>query len=93
MKTVKHYLLLYGITTLLFLLYICILSDNNIARHRQLNRKIKELDRNIIQTKNQINNKYTYEELINSPILLEQYAREKMNMQKADEDVFIIVYE
>ena len=50
------------------------------------------MDENIIQTKNQINNEYSYQQLKNNPKLLHQYAREQMNMQKEDEDVFVIIY-
>lgn len=87
------YIALYGLTALGFLIYILFLSDSNISRHIQLNKKINSLEKSIIQTKNRINNNYTYEELKNNDKLLEQYAREQLNMQKEGEDVFVIVYE
>ncbi|MBP5711274.1 MAG: septum formation initiator family protein [Bacteroidales bacterium] len=87
------YIGLYGGTALLFFLYIFFISDNNLKKHIQLNRKIKSLEESILQTKNRINNKYTYEELKNNDKLLEKYAREQLNMQKEGEDVFVIVYE
>ena len=87
------YIAMYGGTALFFLLYILVISDNNLKKHIQLNRKINSLEESILQTKNRINNKYTYEELKNNDKLLEQYAREQLNMQKEGEDVFVIVYE
>jgi len=47
----------------------------------------------IFKTKNQIKNTYSFDELKRNPVLLEQYAREQMNMMKSDEDVFLLVYE
>ena len=88
----KKFLIVYGITFFLFLLYIIFISDSNISKHIELSKKIKKLDENIIQTKNQINNEYSYQQLKNNPKLLHQYAREQMNMQKEDEDVFVIIY-
>ncbi|MCQ2285717.1 MAG: septum formation initiator family protein [Bacteroidales bacterium] len=79
-------------STVVFLAYFCF-SDNGIREHLRLNRKINNLEESILQTKNQINNKYTYDELKSNDKLLEQYAREQLNMQKEGEDVYVIVYE
>jgi cell division protein FtsB len=52
------------------------------------------LDENIAKTKNQINNTYTFEQLEHDTAgKLEKYAREQLNLQKPDEDVFVVVYE
>lgn len=89
----RFFIILYSSTIILFLLYILVISDHNLARHIELQKKITKLDNNIIRTKNQINNQFTYTELKNNPKLLEQYAREQLNMQKEDEDVFVITYQ
>ena len=89
----RFFVILYSSTIILFLLYILVISDHNLARHIELQKKITKLDNNIIRTKNQINNQFTYTELKNNPKLLEQYAREQLNMQKEDEDVFVITYQ
>jgi hypothetical protein len=89
----KSFFFLYGITIVLFLVYIAFISDNNFAKHKELNQKIKNLETMIYKTKNQINNTYSFDEMKRNPALLEQYAREQMNMHKSDEDVFLLVYE
>jgi cell division protein FtsB len=87
------WLILFGITTLLFLLYMIFFSDNNLSKRRELDKKIDNLEKSITDTKNKIENNYSYDQLKNDSSKLEQYGRERLNMQKADEDVFIIVYE
>ncbi|MCL2290145.1 MAG: septum formation initiator family protein [Bacteroidetes bacterium] len=90
----KPLLIISGITVAVFLVYMLFFSENNIYRHRELNVKMKQLDENIAKTKNQINNTYTFEQLENDTAgKLEKYAREQLNLQKPDEDVFVIVYE
>jgi cell division protein FtsB len=89
----RFFTILYLGTIAIFLVYMLFISAHNLSKHIELSKKIKKLDESIIQTKNQINNKFTYTELKNNPKLLEQYAREQMNMQKKDEDVFVIVYQ
>ncbi len=87
------WLILFGVTTILFILYMIFFSDNNLSKRRELNKKIDNLEKSITDTKNKIENNYSYEQLKSDSSKLEQYGREKLNMQKKDEDVFIIVYE
>lgn len=87
------WLILFGVTTILFVLYMVFFSDNNLSKRRELNKKIDNLEKSITDTKNKIENNYSYEQLKSDSNKLEQYGREKLNMQKKDEDVFIIVYE
>ncbi|MCQ2265446.1 MAG: septum formation initiator family protein [Bacteroidales bacterium] len=89
----KFKLILFGTTTLLFLLYIIFISDSNLLKHKELDRKIDNLEKSITETKNKIENNYSYDQLKSDSSKLEQYGREKLNMQKTDEDVFIVVYE
>ena len=84
---------LYIVTLLLFLAYIFFLSDHNYKTHRDLNRKISNLEEKITNTKNQVGNVYTYEQLMADSALLEKYGREQLNMHKPDEDVFVILHE
>ena len=91
----KHRILVVisSVTVVVFFVYLLFFSENNIYKHRELNMKIKQLDENISKTKNQINNTYTYEQLKNDTAgKLEKYAREQLNLQLADEDVFIVMY-
>jgi hypothetical protein len=72
--------------------YIFLLSDSNISRHRLLNRETKKLEHEIAKVENLTKNDYTYEEISKNPKRLEQYVRENMNMQRPEEDVFVIEY-
>ncbi|MDR1758457.1 MAG: septum formation initiator family protein [Bacteroidales bacterium] len=85
--------LLYTGTALLFVLYLLIVSNHNLARHKELNGQIADIQRKINTTKNQVNVRYRYIDLLNNPAKLEQYGREKLNMHKPDEDMYIFVYE
>ena len=82
----------YAVTIVAFLFYI-IFSDHAYKKHQELNRKIANLEKKIVNTRHQVSNEYTYEELVSDSVLLEKYAREQLNMHKADEDVFILIYE
>ena len=72
--------------------YIFLLSDSNIRRHRQLNQQTRTLKYEIAKVENLTKNDYTYEEISKNPKRLEQYVRENMNMQRPEEDVFVIEY-
>lgn len=89
----KPFRWLYIATFIFFLLYITVISDSNFAKHRELNRQIENLEAQIARTRNHIYNKHDFNDLVNDPVLLEQYAREQMDMHKSGEDVFIMVYE
>lgn len=81
---------LYVTVFLLPLLYVYIFSDSNFKKHRDLDAKAAKLESEITRLNNFVSNKYSYEEISSSDALLEQYAREQLNMKKADEDVFFI---
>lgn len=89
----RFFAVLYGITTVLFLVYFLFLSNNTLKTHRELNRKIDNLENKITHTKNQVGNVHTFDEINSDSVLLEQYAREQLNMHKENEDVFILVHE
>ncbi|MBR4918575.1 MAG: septum formation initiator family protein [Bacteroidales bacterium] len=92
-NSIKLYIIVYGVTLVLFLCYFFFISDHNIKTHRELNRKIDNLEEKIVYTKNQVGNAYTFEQLSSDSVLLEKYAREHLNMHKPDEDVFILIRE
>ena len=87
------WIILFGVTTIVFVLYMFFLSDNNLSKRRELDKKKANLEKSINDTKAKIENSYSFKELKNDTNKLEHYGREKLNMQKADEDVFIIVRE
>ena len=78
----RFFAVLYGITTVLFLVYFLFLSNNTLKTHRELNRKIDNLENKITHTKNQVGNVHTFDEINSDSVLLEQYAREQLNMHK-----------
>ena len=84
---------LYSLGLVVFsCVYIFLLSDSNIRRHRQLNQQTKTLEQEIAKVEHLTDNTYTYEEISKSPKRLEQYVRENMKMQRPEEDVFVIEY-
>lgn len=89
----RFFAILYIVTFLLFLAYFFFLSDHNLKTHRDLSRKIDNLEDKITNTKNQVGNIYTYEQLMADSVLLEKYGREQLNMHRPDEDVFVILHE
>ena len=89
----RFFAVLYGITAVLSLVYFLFLSNNTLKTHRELNRKIDNLENKITHTKNQVGNVHTFDEINSDSVLLEQYAREQLNMHKENEDVFILVHE
>ena len=90
----KILLLISGATVLIFLVYLLFFSEHNLSKHRELNLTIKHYDEIIANTKNQTNNAYTFEQLENDTAgKLEKYAREQLNLQKPNEDVFVVMHE
>lgn len=89
----RFFTILYIVTFLFFVVYFFFLSDHNLKTHRDLNRKIDNLEEKIANTKNQVGNVYTYEQLVADSALLEKYGREQLNMHRPNEDVFVILHE
>ena len=89
----RFFIILYVVTFLLFAAYLFFLSDHNFKTHRDLNRKIENLEDKISNTKNQVGNIYTYEQLMADSALLEKYGREQLNIHRPEEDVFVILHE
>ena len=89
----KFFAILYVVTFLLFLAYFFFVSDHNLKKHRELNRKISNMEEKIVNTKNQVGNVYTYEQIVADSELLETYGREQLNMHKPNEDIFVILHE
>ena len=89
----KFFAVLIAVTLLLFAAYFFFLSDHNLKTHRDLNQKISNLEDKITNTKNQVGNVYTYEQIVADSELLETYGREQLNMHKPNEDIFVILHE
>ena len=89
----RFFAILYVVTFLFFLSYFFFISDHNLKTHRDLNRKISNLEDKISNTKNQVGNVYTFDQIMADSALLEKYGREQLNMHKPNEEVFVILYE
>lgn len=89
----KRFALLYLLTIVAFAAYFFFISDHTMQTHVTLNRKISNLESKIANTKNQIGNIYTFEQLSADSTLLEKYGREQLNMHRPEEDVFVVIYE
>ena len=92
-KIKKYHPVACAIAIAVCFLYLAFFSKNNFAKHRDLNRQISDWESKINKTHNLINNQYASDAMTNNPELLEKFAREELNLQKADEDVFIILNE
>jgi len=92
-KIKKYHPIPCAIAIILCFLYFAFFSKNNFKRHRELNQKITDSELRIEKANNRTNNSYNHDELKNNPELLEKFAREERNLQKENEDVFIIVNE
>ena len=89
----RFFAILYVVAFLFFLTYFFFISDHNLKTHRDLNRKISNLEDKISNTKNQVGNVYTFDQIMADSALLEKYGREQLNMHKPNEEVFVILHE
>ena len=89
-KIKKYHPRACAIAVVLCFLYLAFFSKNNFAKHRELNRQIADWESKIEKANNHINDHYAPDELKSSPELLERFAREELNLQKGDEDVFFM---
>ena len=83
----------YLIISIAFLIWMTFLDTNSLLIHAELNREIKKLknkkdalDEEILKDKSLI-------EKLGNIDSLEHYAREKYNLKKEDEDIFIIEFQ
>ena len=90
----KFFMIISGITIIIFFTFLFFSSESGCKRHKELDLRIKQLDENIANVKNQINNTYTFEQLEEDTAgILEKFAREHLNLQRPNEDVFVLMYE
>ena len=89
----RNFVLLYLGTLVVFMCYFFFFSNHSFKTHRELDRKIDNLEERITYTRNQIGNVHSFEQLNNDSLLLEKYAREHLNMHRENEDVFIMIHD
>ena len=76
-----------------FLIWMLFLDTNSWMTHRELNKEIKKLETQKDQLQQEIDKDKALIEKLKDPEQLEKFARERYNMKKEDEEIFIIEYE
>lgn len=80
----------YWIVLGLFLLVILVASDNSIIRRVVQKRQIRELQQRLeTVTEQKRTNELILNDLNNDSLVIDRIARERYNMHREDEDVFI----
>ncbi len=81
----------YGITIIVFLIIYVFIDENSLWRQRQYTSEINILNEEIEKYKEEYEvSTLMLNELDENPGAIEQIAREKYLMKKANEDIFII---
>lgn len=80
----------YIIVLVLFLVVLCVASDNSLIRRYAQKREIHALQEQIrVITEQKESDEALLEDLSNDSLIIDRIAREKFNMRRPDEDVFI----
>ena len=81
----------YFIATLIFVIVILFLDENNLFVTRSLRRDVSQLNETIDTLKQGIiKDSIQAEQLINNMDSIERYGREKYFMKRKNEDVFVV---
>lgn len=81
----------YFIVTVIFLVIVIFLDENNLFVMRRLNKEVKALHEEESQLKKNIEADSIYiNNLVGSLDSLERYGREEYYMKRPDEDVFVV---
>ncbi|WP_373060219.1 septum formation initiator family protein [Zunongwangia sp. H14] len=83
----------YILLSLIFAGWMFFLDSNSWFIHHELNQEINELQENKEYYQNQIAHDKTVIEQLQDSVQLEQFARQKYYMKRADEDIYIIEYD
>lgn len=80
----------YWIVFVLFLLVILVASDNSLVKRMVQKREIRALQEQLRESAEQKRqNEQMLNELNNDSLVIDRIAREKYNMHRADEDLFL----
>lgn len=83
----------YVIIALLFIAWMLFLDNYSYLDHRRLDKDIDELERNKKYYQNEIIRDEKHIRMLQDPMEVERYAREKYYMKRDSEDIYIIEYE
>ena len=80
----------YWIVCVLFLLVILVASDNSLVKRMVQKREIRALQEQLRESAEQKRlNEQMLNELNNDSLVIDRIAREKYNMHREDEDLFL----
>lgn len=80
----------YWIVLVLFLLVILVVSDNSLIKRMVQKREIRALQEQLQESAEQKRqNELMLNELNNDSLVIDRIARERYNMHREDEDLFI----
>ena len=82
----------YLLILLAFIVWMTFLDTNSLLIHAELNREIKKLKNKRNALNEEIFRDKSLIEKLNNLDSLEHYAREKYNLKKDNEDIFIIEF-
>ena len=86
---VKHHK--FGTIVLISTIWLCFLSEHSVLAIWQLRREKERLQNEIINYKNTISEfEQSIDEVSGDRNAMEHFARERLNMKKPNEDVYII---
>ncbi|MDT0676125.1 FtsB family cell division protein [Autumnicola musiva] len=83
----------YILLSLIFAGWMFFLDSNSWFIHHELNQEIDELQENREYYQNQIAHDKAIIRQLQDSVQLEQFARQKYYMKRADEDIYIIEYD
>lgn len=80
----------YWIVLVLFLLIVLVASENSMVKRVVQKREIHELQEQLRRSSEQkLQNEMMLNELSNDSLVIDRIAREKYNMHREDEDLFL----
>ena len=83
----------YLIISIAFLIWMAFLDTNSILIHAELNREIRKLKNKRSALSKEIDKDNSLIEKLKNIDSLEHYGREKYNLKKENEDIFIIEFQ
>lgn len=84
----------YFVSTLLFLVWILLLDNNNVFKHFTLNNKIEDLNQQRAYYEQQVDQlSKEIRTLDSNPEQLEKLVRERFLYKKKNEDIYVLEYE
>ncbi|MDT0645178.1 septum formation initiator family protein [Zunongwangia sp. F260] len=83
----------YVLLSLIFAGWMFFLDSNSWFVHHELNQEVNELKENKEYYQNQIAHDKAIIQQLQDSVQLEQFARQKYYMKRADEDIYIIEYD